>query len=219
MSIALMTTAPCRAAESGPDARAVARNVAHELDVQERLPSDDARGVERYDGGPAPAAPQPAGAVNGQFGNVLVWVAVAFAAAFVIMSLADAVFGRQGASRGRGAGSPSEDAAADGIAGARASLTSADQFAADGRYTEAMHQLLHDTLAALRRRLSIEIPDALTSREILRAVDVRPAERDALRDMISRVEQTWFAQRLAAAADYDAVRACFAVFVAGTPSR
>jgi len=218
-AMVVATASPCRAAQGGPDARVVARDVARELAVQDRLPSEDAApGGERVDDGRwAPAAPAPAGPANGEFGMVLVWVGVAFVAIFIVASLLEAVSGRAPL-RGRDVRAPGEGER--GVArGSRASLITADELAANGRYTEAMHQLLQDTVAALRRRLSAEISDALTSREILRALDLRPPEHTALRDMIARVEQTWFAQRDAALDDYHAVRACFAVVAPGAVGR
>jgi hypothetical protein len=211
---------PCGAVPAGPDARAVARDVARELRVQDRLPSEDAtapRG-ERVAGGDwAPSAPAPAVPVSSEFGTVLLWVAGAFGAIFLIAMLAESVSGgalqRGREQRAPGKGEPGV------AAGPRASLITADELAADGRYTEAMHQLLQDTVAALRRRLAAEISDALTSREILRALALRQPEHDALRDMIARVEQTWFAQRRAAVDDYHAVRASFAVVAAGAAGR
>ena len=215
-AMAVASATPCWAAPSVPDARAVARDVARELGVQDRLPSEDATPVEhRADGSrPRPVVTTPAGPGADRFGNVLLWVAGVFAALFIVMTLAESAFGRELL---RGRGERGEPVPASGAAaGPRASLTTADQLAAEGRYTEAMHQLLHDTVAALRRRLGANIPDALTSREILRALPLQAAERTAFRDMIERVEQTWFAQRRAALGDYDAVRACFAVVAAGT---
>jgi hypothetical protein len=46
----------------------------------------------------------------------------------------------------------------------------------------------------------------------VRVLALPVAERDALREIVARVERTWFAQRLAALEDYDAVRASCAVF-------
>ena len=146
------------------------------------------------------------------------WTAGAFAALFIVMTLAESAFGRDLLLRARG--ESAEPVRAPGAAaGPRASLMTADQLAAEGRYTEAMHQLLHDTVAALRRRLGATIPDALTSREILRALPLQAAERTAFRDMIEHVEQTWFAERRAALDDYHAVRACFAVVAAEARAR
>jgi hypothetical protein len=214
-AMAVVSALPCGAAPAGPDARAVARDVARELGVQDRLPSEDAaaRGGEWVAGGDW----APSVAVSSEFGTVLLWVAGAFGVVFLIAMLAESV---SGGALERGRDSRAPGTAGHGAAsGPRASLITADELAADGRYTEAMHQLLQDTVAALRRRLAAEISDALTSREILRALALRQAEHDALRDMIARVEQTWFAQRRAAVDDYHAVRASFAVVAAGAAVR
>ena len=215
-AIVVASASPCLAVQGGPDARTVARDVARELAVQDRLPSEDpAPGGERVAGGTwTPAAPAPAGPANGEFGTVLLWVAGAFVVIFLIATLAESVAGRALLLPGREPRARGEGEA-PAAAGPQASLVTADELAANGRYTEAIHQLLQDTVATLRRRLAAEISDALTSREILRTLDLRPPEHTALRDMIARVEQTWFAQRRAALDDYHAVRACFAV-VAGT---
>jgi len=223
-AMAVASVTPCYAAASAPsaaDAPAVARDVARELGVQDRLPSEDVTPVDqRTDvGRPRPAVTTPAVPGADRFGTVLLWVAGAFAALFIVMTLAESAFGRDLLLRGRGEGGEPAPGAGGAVAGPRASLMTADQLAAEGRYTEAMHQLLHDTVAALRRRLGANIPDALTSREILRALPLQAGERTAFRDMIERVEQTWFAQRRAALGDYHAVRACFAVVAAGTSAR
>jgi hypothetical protein len=217
--LAVAFASPGWGAASGPDARAVARDVAHELGVQDRLPSEDARPVdERVDSGrPRPVAAAPSVPGAGGTGQVLLWVAGVLTAIFIVMTLVESAFGRA-LVRGSGA-SPERAGELAAAAGPRLSLMTADELAADGRYTEAMHQLLHDTVGALRRQLGANIPDALTSREILRALPLKAAEHNAFRDMIERVEQTWFAQRRAALDDYHAVRACFAVVAAGTVAR
>ncbi len=48
-------------------------------------------------------------------------------------------------------------------------LGAADELAAEGRFVEAMHVLLLQALADMRRRLDEQFADSLTSREILRA--------------------------------------------------
>lgn len=214
--------AACRAAQSGPDPRAVAASVAHGLHVQDRLPSDDGGawngGETRIDGGAAPGSggSQSPGL---PWGWILLGIG-AFAAVcvivFVIAVLLEPVSDRRRLRDGdAGERAPPASRTSPGEV-----LASADELAAAGRYTEAMHQLLSDALAVLRRRLDAELSDALTSREILRALTLQPPQQSALRDMISRVEHTWFAKRTAAAGDYDAVRASFQIFTAaGAPGR
>ena len=215
MGIALVS--PCGAAPNAPDAGVVARSVTHELGAQDRLPSGEVVPVTDDERGAPQPAPLPAGSVDGRLGTALIVAGAVFAALFIIMSLADSAFGRELLLR-RGAAAAARDESHP-AGGPSASLVTADQLAAQGRYTEAMHQLLYDTVAALRRRLGTDIPDAFTSREILRALALQPAERDAFQHMIARVEQTWFAQRRAALDDYDAVRACFALVAAGAGNR
>ncbi len=210
----------CEAASGAPeDPRTAAATVAHDLGVQETLPSESgdaprARHDESDWGGAGGAAPAGgAGATAGAFSYVFLWAALALVALFVLATLAEALPSRRAAAAARARARTEDEETGGARAGAPLrSLAGADELAAAGRYTEAIHQLLSDALAVLRRRIGGELPDALTSREILRMTKLRDAEHDALGTIIARVEQTWFAQRLAAADDYEAVRASFRVF-------
>lgn len=216
---ALAYPAACRAAPSAPDPRAVAATVSQNMHVQDRLPGDGGRwnsGETRIGGGaPQGASSQSAGASTSWILIALLVFGAVCAVVFVIASLPQSA-GARGSSDADGG----EGGGAARPARAHEVLASADELAAAGRYTEAMHQLLSDALAVLRRRLDAELSDALTSREILRALSLQPPQQNALRDMIARVEATWFAKRAAAVADYDAVRASFQIFTAaGAASR
>ena len=90
-----------------------------------------------------------------------------------------------------------------------AALGAADELAAAGRFVEAMHVLLLQGLAAIRSGLDEEFADSLTSREILRRARLPDPGRTSLRDIVSRVELTYFGQYPAALADYEACRASF----------
>jgi len=90
-----------------------------------------------------------------------------------------------------------------------AALGAADELAAAGRFVEAMHVLLLQGLAAIRAGLDEEFADSLTSREILRRARLSDPGRASLRDIVSRVELTYFGQYPAALADYQACRASF----------
>lgn len=213
LAVVLAQPAACRAAPSAADPRAVAASVAHGLHVQDRLPSDNGTwngGETRIDGGAAPGS-------GGSQSPDLPWGWIllalgAFGAACVVVFLVATLIEPMRERQRLGDGDAGERVPGAARASAREVLASADELAAAGRYTEAMHQLLSDALAVLRRRLDTELPDALTSREILRALTLQPPQQSALRDMISRVEHTWFAKRTAAVADYDAVRASFQIF-------
>jgi hypothetical protein len=90
-----------------------------------------------------------------------------------------------------------------------AALGAADELAAAGRFVEAMHVLLLQGLAAIRAGLDEEFADSLTSREILRRARLPDPGRASLRDIVNRVELTYFGQHPAALLDYEACRASF----------
>jgi hypothetical protein len=88
-------------------------------------------------------------------------------------------------------------------------IGAADELAARGRFVEAMHMLLLHGLAHIRQRLDQQFSDSLTSREILYSTNLPEAARASLRDVVARVELTYFGQRPAGLADYTACRESF----------
>lgn len=94
------------------------------------------------------------------------------------------------------------------LAPAEAMLT-ADELARQGRFVEAMHTLLLQSLAEIRQRLDERFADSLTSREILRNARLPERGRVPLREIIARVEWTYFGEHPAEAADYQACRKHF----------
>jgi hypothetical protein len=88
-------------------------------------------------------------------------------------------------------------------------LAAADEFAREGRYREAMHILLLRSLAELRATLDEPFADSLTSREILRSARLPKAAREPLREVVGRVEWTYFGERPAEREDYEACRTSF----------
>jgi hypothetical protein len=88
-------------------------------------------------------------------------------------------------------------------------IEAADELAAHGRFVEAMHLLLLHGLAHIRARLDQQFSDSLTSREILYSSNLSEAARASLRDVVNRVELTYFGQRPAGLADYTACRESF----------
>jgi hypothetical protein len=104
------------------------------------------------------------------------------------------------------------DTAGDEAAGPQtpaAAMSAADDLARQGRHGEAMHVLLLQSLADIRRRLDEQFADSLTSREILRSARLPDQGRAALREIIAGVEWTYFGQRPAGSQDYMACRASF----------
>jgi hypothetical protein len=88
-------------------------------------------------------------------------------------------------------------------------VEAADELAARGRFVEAMHLLLLHGVAHIRQRLDRQLSDSLTSREILYSTKLPEAARTSLRDVVNRVELTYFGQRPAGPADYTACRESF----------
>lgn len=89
-------------------------------------------------------------------------------------------------------------------------LGAADGLAAHGRFAEAMHVLLLHALAVIRRRLDEPFADSMTSREILRSRQLPDGLRAPLREVVGRVEWSYFGEHPAARDDYAACRASFA---------
>jgi len=88
-------------------------------------------------------------------------------------------------------------------------LGAADDLAAQGRFVEAMHVLLLQALAEIRRRLDEQFADSMTSREILRSKHLSDNLRHPLREVVNRVEWSYFGEHPAAKDDYLACRSSF----------
>lgn len=90
----------------------------------------------------------------------------------------------------------------------KAGLT-ADDLAAQGQYTEAMHLLLLQSVNELRRRLSVSIADSLTSREILQRIGLSPEGKNFFGDIIGHVEISYFGLHEPGAEEYAACRTSY----------
>jgi hypothetical protein len=86
-------------------------------------------------------------------------------------------------------------------------IESAERLAAIGRFAEAIHSLLLETLSALAK--AARIAPSLTSREILGRVALPADAREALSGLVLAVEVSRFGGAPAAEEDY---RACLARF-------
>lgn len=88
----------------------------------------------------------------------------------------------------------------------------ADELARAGRFADAIHTLLLRTLVELVRATRTRVPSSLTSREILSRVPLVPTARDALYQLVSTVELTYFGDDVPGQADYDRCRHEFQKF-------
>jgi hypothetical protein len=145
--------------------------------------------------------------------SVVLWIALIGGAAMLIYSLWDMLpvwrIRRSGAWYSAAAEaddtSPSQAAAAV--------VTASDELAQQGRFGEAMHVLLLQSLTEMRRCLDEQFADSLTSREILRRVRLSQDGRSAFGEIIARVEWTHFGQHPAAFAEYLACRKSYSRLV------
>jgi hypothetical protein len=90
-----------------------------------------------------------------------------------------------------------------------AHLAQAEAYAAEGRYMEAMHEVLLQSLSDIRAHSFFRLDASLTSREILNQSKLPPSGRDALGNIIQGVEFTYFGLRPATATEWHACRAAF----------
>ena len=85
----------------------------------------------------------------------------------------------------------------------------ADDLARQGRYGEAMHVLLLKSLGEIRRQLGTSFASSLTSREILRRVQLPDIGQKSLTAIIRSVERTYFGGKDAGQSDYSDCRSHF----------
>jgi hypothetical protein len=139
---------------------------------------------------------------------VTLWIVIAIAIGVLLYAFRDLVPAWR--SRAGAAWAEQEGTAGETAPGNQAVvIEAADELAARGRFVEAMHMLLLHGLAHLRQRLDRQFSDSLTSREILHSTDLPEAARASLRDVVSRVELTYFGKQPAGLADYTACRESF----------
>lgn len=91
-------------------------------------------------------------------------------------------------------------------------LGDAEELAARGEYTEAIHTLLLRTLQELVRSAAVRVSPAMTSREILSRVPLLADTREALAGLITAVEITHFGGDRATLDDYVRCRDQFQKF-------
>jgi hypothetical protein len=144
--------------------------------------------------------------------SVILWIALIGGGAMLIYSLWDMLpvwrIRRSGAWY-----SPVAEADNTSLSQAAAVVTASDELAQQGRFDEAMHVLLLQSLTELRRRLDEQFADSLTSREILRKVRLSQDGRSAFGEIIAQVEWTRFGQHPAVLAEYLACRESFSRLV------
>jgi hypothetical protein len=137
----------------------------------------------------------------------VVWLALIAAAGLILYLLRDSLpFWRRSRDQWD---DTSAETQANTTPGPIDALGAADQLSRYGRFVEAMHMLLLQSLAEIRQRLGVQFADSLTSREILRGTSLSPQGRAALREIVAAVEWTYFGGYPAEMRDYAACRRSF----------
>jgi hypothetical protein len=183
-----------RAADQATPAQAAAAAVRAD-DIQTELPT-------------AVTAPEPAGSLfslSGSALNVSLWIAILCALSVFAYFIAD-ILPRGGIARRSRWGSAADPADQLAPRGAETMPAAADQLAQQGRFAEAIHALLLQGLAEVRKRLGLRFADSLTSREIVRRGGLPAGAQQALRDIVERVERAYFGTHPTGAEDYRACR-------------
>jgi hypothetical protein len=146
--------------------------------------------------------------------NVIFWGALAFVIAgilfFVVREFAESRPGRN--PRIRDENPVQETDYRPTSARAKALLGEADRLAAEGRFDEAAHTLLHRSIEDIEERLPRSIRRAQTSREIAGLAVLPAAVRAAFAPITRAVEQSWFGGRKLIAEDYQACRKAYSDF-------
>jgi hypothetical protein len=138
----------------------------------------------------------------------VLWLGLAVAAALILYALRDALpFWRGTSDEGWDMPAGESDAAA--LDRHTDALAAADALSRDGRFVEAMHTLLLQSLAEIRQHLDAQFADSMTSREILRGAKLTSHGRASLHQIVAAVERTYFGAYPAKPDDYVACRQSF----------
>lgn len=142
-----------------------------------------------------PSAP-PAPVDPGPLALGIFWVIVGLIAAGLLYLIVSRLAGWRLGGRDRAASGAAEEAEwRIGEAPARQMLDEADVLAADGRYSEAAHLLLHRSIAEIDRRRPATVRKALTSRDIAALPSLPPSPRSAFAAIVRAVERSLFGRR------------------------
>lgn len=145
--------------------------------------------------------------------RAILWVVLAAFAAAILWAVAERL--RRGEwrlprRRARVAAVAAEEEWSPEAARTRGWLQEADALAAEGRYAEAAHHLLHRSIEDLARRRPQLVRPALTSRELAAAPVVPPAARGLFASIAGLVERSLFGGRAVGPDDWRGARAAYA---------
>jgi hypothetical protein len=90
----------------------------------------------------------------------------------------------------------------------------ADKLAAEGFYAEAIHALLLKSLEEYKKRETRRMRPSHTSRELLTVLPLSSVEDEALRDLVRRVEITYFGPITPTLSDYEKTKTSYGRLIA-----
>lgn len=201
------------------DPQAVAKEVSRDLGLQQDLPGGKGEVVTpKTEPKRDERAPRIWNPSLGTLLSILLYAAIAAGLIFAIWSIRDRlpVLGRRKLAAHEEAETSGQAAAIERMVVAQ---IEADELARQGRLAEAMHALLLRSLIEVRKRLNVSFADSLTSREILKALSLPERGKQALADIIGRVEPVYFGLSPAEQNDYAACRASYEALTAAMQVR
>ena len=173
---------------AAPTPAEAAKAAIQKLDLQTRLPAEVA------------ADSPPKFRLNDDLVRILLWLSVIVGVGLLVYSLRDMI-PMLDRSRRIMADDDNLHSADTGDAMNEARIM-AEDLAKSGRFVDAMHVLLLQSLAELRKRLDVTFADSLTSREILRRVRISDVGRTSFAIIVKEVERTYFGGQSAQMSDY-----------------
>ncbi len=192
------------AASTDEEIRDAVESVLADNRFQTELPND-AKSIEaEVDTGPRWRFELPDG-LSG-LAKLLMWMLIAAGSVLVVIFVVNELASlrrrsRDGAQWAEDAIAKAERHAAE--PGSRTSLEAADRLARNGQYAEALHMLLLDCIAQLRRlRFESLIAPSMTSRELASRLSLPEPSARALSSMVSAVELSHFGGRQPEEQDY-----------------
>ncbi len=143
----------------------------------------------------------------------LLWGSVAVMLGIVLFHLRDNLwsFSRARDVRAREDSFAAREKSAASVARMERAGGEADSLAEQGDYAQAIHVLLLQTLEELRLRSGAGFAASLTSRELLHGLELPPDQRRLFREIIERVEVSWFGPHEPDGEEYAACRRDFEV--------
>jgi hypothetical protein len=135
------------------------------------------------------------------FGKALLWVLLGVVLVVAVLQVWQGFrgYGRRAAAAPEARAGPGPALAAAAL---RRPLSAAEALAGLGRYAEAIHALLLQTLSTLVAHAEVAVPASLTSREILAKVPLADAPRQALAGIVHVAEVSHFGGRVPEQAEW-----------------